>query len=152
MGLNDYYRLFRISKYLIAGNIAFLAVFLLLLLFFLITGLVDVYNNVPVFKWLDAAWKYVQGMPFSEIYSEGEKLLTEAPKKISPQDILTPAQQFLTLMVSLIKALMDKIIGITLLIFALILRVLNKYTGRPNVLFSWMLVAASPVATIIEYL
>lgn len=148
-------------KLLNTGNILFFLVSFMLLMFFIIAGLGDVYNGIPVFSWLDMAWKYVMGIPVSEIakYTEGEKLLTEAAKKIAPQDILnpakdilTPAQQFIVLAVSLVKALLDEILGVALLFMAFILRALNIYAGRPSALFSWIVVAMSPIAAIYEYL
>lgn len=151
---DDYhFKLFRLSKDIIARNLSFLALSLVLLLFFLITGLADVFKVLPVSGWLDAALKYLQGLPVSEIvsYTNTEKLLTEA-QKIPPVDVLTPLQQFFAMMVSLIKALMDEIVGIVLLSAALILKVMNQYTGRPSALAAWTLIAVSPFAAIIEYL
>lgn len=148
-----YFKLFRLSKDIIVRNFSFLAISLVLLLFFLVTGLADVFKVLPVSGWLDTALKYLQGIPVSEIvsYTNTEKLLTEA-QKIPPVDVLTPLQQFFALAVSLLKALMDEIFGIVLLSAALILKVMNQYTGRPGASVAWTLIAASPFAAIIEYL
>jgi len=148
-----YFKLFRLGKDIVVRNISFLAISLVLLLFFLVTGLADVYNVLPVSKWLNTALSYLQGIPVSEIanYSNAEKLLTEA-QKIPPVDILTPVQKFLAQMVSLMKALLDEIFGIVLLTIAFILKVMNQYTSKPSTSIAWILLAVSPVAAVIEYL
>jgi hypothetical protein len=148
-----YFKLFRIGKDIVVGNISFLAISSVLLLFFLITGLADVYNGLPVSKWLDTAMKFLQGIPVSNIvnYTSAEKLLTEA-QNIPPVDILTPAQQFFTVIVSLLKALTDEIVGFVLLIVAFALKVSNQYAGKPSVSMAWLMLAVSPLAAVIEYL
>lgn len=156
MGLDDLLkrdRLFHLGKNFIAGNVLFLTVSVGLLLFFLFNGLADVYKGLPVAKWIEASLKYLQGVPVSDIvkYTDTEKLLTEA-EKIPPVDILTSAEQFFALIVSLIKALIDEIFGIALLVFAFALKLLNHYFGKPGALVPWLLIALSPVAAIINFL
>ncbi|MDF9409734.1 hypothetical protein L7E55_15485 [Pelotomaculum isophthalicicum JI] len=140
------------KKILSPGNILFIGLSTVLLLFFVLTALADIFNGVPVSKWLSMGWNYFLGVPISEIAAGGEKIITEAAKTTTPNDIISVGQLALSSVGLLILALMDEILGIGLLAVAFILRVFNQLAGKPIALFSWILLFFSLTPSIVKHL
>jgi len=140
------------KKILSAGNILFSGLSMILLVFFILTALADILNGLPVSRWLVKGWNYIAGLPISDIATESEKLITEAAKKTTPQDIISYGQLTLSSIGLLLFALLDEILGIGLLTVAIISRLLNQFTGRPIALLSWILLFSSLVPSAVKHL
>jgi len=139
-------------KILSVGNVLFIGLSMVLLVFFSLTALADIFNSLHIPGWLSTGWNYILGVPVSDIAAGGEKLITEAAKNTTPQDIISFGQLALSSIGLLLLALLDEILGIGLLAAAFILRVFNQFAGRPAALFSWILLFSSLVPSAVKHL
>ncbi|OPX83521.1 MAG: hypothetical protein A4E53_04606 [Pelotomaculum sp. PtaB.Bin104] len=141
----------RSKKTLTAGNFLFLGIASFLLIFLVFSAIADIFNGLSLSNWLSMAWNSIMGMPVADMAKGGEKLLNEASKATTPQDIVSSGQQILSSIGVVVLALLDEAIGIGLLFIAFVIRIINQFV-RPMATFSWFLLFSSLVPSAIKHL
>jgi len=139
------------KKILSPGNILFIGLSIMLMIFFISTALADIFNGIPVFQWLSTGWNYIMGVPISDIAVGSERIITEAAKNTIPQEIMLFGQLTLSSIGVVLLALLDEVLGIGLLFTAFITRVINQFI-RPLAALSWLLLFASLVPSVVTRL
>ncbi|OPX83599.1 MAG: hypothetical protein A4E53_04547 [Pelotomaculum sp. PtaB.Bin104] len=91
------------------------------------------------------------GVPVADLVQSGEKLLTDATRNTTPQDILTLGQVTLSAIEAIALALLDEFLGMVILATACIARIVNQFL-KPMATLSWMLLFASLMPSAVKHL
>ncbi|MDD3654880.1 MAG: hypothetical protein PHO01_12020 [Desulfotomaculaceae bacterium] len=140
----------RRKKILTTGNILFLGIVAILLIFFFITAIADLFNILQPSQWPGVGWSYSMDIPIADLVWGGAQQLINAVLNITPQGILSFGELTLSTIGVIILALLDEVLGIGILTIAFIARIINQFF-RPMATLSWLLLFASLIPSAISH-